>query len=254
MEFRLEGRRRRSVIRVNSFRDHSRISLHSPEYSRRLDCHVSTSHNKLSLRGGWVPWRGGWLCIEWPYPLETKIILSRGREIKKKRRRRRRKKEKWADQLAKLPKPLDNGEDIFSNEPRRVHSSANYTSTTFSVFLLFYLTSVISKPTKRLERREWRNRKGRGGDGLPPPPRIRSMLKALRLLLPLPLLLPPLLPLFRAIKRETRKPAGEISQTINSKTNLKKTKKLGWSASETRRISLFISMNAHLVAQMRRAR
>lgn len=29
------------------------------------------------------------------------------------------------------------GEDIFSNEPRQVHSSANYTSTAFSVLLDF---------------------------------------------------------------------------------------------------------------------
>lgn len=68
MEFRLEGRRRRSLVRVNSFRDHSRISLHSPEYSRRLDCHASFStFPRLAislLRRGWAPWKGGWLCIE----------------------------------------------------------------------------------------------------------------------------------------------------------------------------------------------
>lgn len=61
-------RRRRRLVRVNSFRDHSRISLHSPEYSRRLDCHASFStFPRLAislLRGGWTPWRGGWLCIE----------------------------------------------------------------------------------------------------------------------------------------------------------------------------------------------
>lgn len=47
-EFRVE--RRSCLVRVNSFRDHSRIRDYSPEYSRRLDCHklfhVSTVHNK----------------------------------------------------------------------------------------------------------------------------------------------------------------------------------------------------------------
>ena len=144
MEFRLEGRRRRSLVRVNSFRDHSRISLHSPEYSRRLDCHASFStFPRLAislLRRGWEPVEG-WLVVHRvTVSTRNKNNSVPGREIKKKKKKERKMsgRKRKSGKLPKLPKPLDNGEDIFSNEPRRVHSSANYTSTTFSVFLLFY--------------------------------------------------------------------------------------------------------------------
>lgn len=55
--------------------------------------------------------------------------------------------------------PLNNGEDIFSNEPREVYFSANYTSVfAFSYSIPHYLTSVISKSTKCWRR--WELTKG----------------------------------------------------------------------------------------------
>lgn len=106
--------------------------------SRKL-FHVSTSRNKLaSKRVGPVE---GWLVVHRvTVSTRNKNNSVPGREIKKKKKKERKMsgRKRKSGKLPKLPKPLDNGEDIFSNEPRRVHSSANYTSTTFSVFLLFY--------------------------------------------------------------------------------------------------------------------
>ena len=171
---------------------------------------------------------------------------ERGRRNEKKKRKERRGWDaawQWwkKKRKTKLRKPLDNGEDIFSNEPRRVHSSANYTSTAFSVFRSTWLlsfqsqrnvgkTRVVDRGARRME------------DGLPfcgtTPVRIcsRSMLSPV----------PPSRLSFWAIKRETRNSGEEISQTINSKTNLK-TKKLRWSASdaEDRFLSRWMPTSLH---------
>ena len=137
-------------------------------------------------------------------------------EKRRKRREREREKER------SYSKPLDNGEDIFSNEPRRVHSSANYTSTAFSVFRSTWLLSFQSQRNVGADGGARQRENGRTpGNGSAE----RSMLS-----LSLSLFLPP--SLFLSNKAwETRNPPEEISQTINSKTNLK-TKKLRWSASD----------------------
>lgn len=141
----------------------------------------------------------------------------------------------------KLRKPLDNGEDIFSNEPRRVHSSANYTSTAFSVFRSTWLLSFQSQRNvgeTRVVDREARQMEGGLAFCGTTPVRIcsRSMLSPV----------PPSRLSFWAIKRETRNSGEEISQTINSKTNLK-TKKLRWSASdaEDRFLSRWMPISLH---------